>query len=332
MMTQLIRTFTMVMAIMLPLSPLWTIEEFTATCMGTKFKILIDHEDASIRKRGAESAFNECQRLNQIFSDYLVESEISKLSDSSHEQKSVEISQELFEVLQFSLQLAQQTDGAFDPTLGHLSRTWRVARFRKKLPSNDQLMRALDLTGYQHLRLTEDRKARIEKKGIILDLGGVAKGFAADRMMVMLRQLGITRCLIDAGGDLSMGDPPTGRKGWVVKIGNSNNTHLPQLNLSNCSVATSGDLEQFVEFEGKRYSHILDSKTGLGMENQMQVTFIARSGMIADAYATSAISLGPEKTFERLVKGSNNTAYFIIGDKQSPQTIELKDPHFDLDQ
>ena len=332
MMTQLIRAFTMVMAIMLPQSSLWTIEEFTATCMGTKFKILIDHEDASIRKRGAESAFNECQRLNQIFSDYLAESEISKLSDSSHKQKAVKISQELFEVLQFSLQLAQKTDGAFDPTLGHLSRTWRVARFRKKLPSTDQLMRALDLTGYEHLILTRDKKARIEKKGVILDLGGVAKGFAADRMMVILRQLGITRCLIDAGGDLSLGDPPTGRKGWVVKIGNSNNTNLPQLNLSNCSVATSGDLEQFVEFEGKRYSHILDSKTGLGMENQMQVTFIARSGMIADAYATSAISLGPDKTFKKLVKGSNNTAYFIIGDKQSPQTIELKDPHFDLDQ
>ena len=266
MMTQLIRAFTMVMAIMLPQSSLWTIEEFTATCMGTKFKILIDHEDASIRKRGAESAFNECQRLNQIFSDYLAESEISKLSDSSHKQKSVKISQELFEVLQFSLQLAQKTDGAFDPTLGHLSRTWRVARFRKKLPSTDQLMRALDLTGYEHLILTRDKKARIEKKGVILDLGGVAKGFAADRMMVILRQLGITRCLIDAGGDLSLGDPPTGRNGWVVKIGNSNNTHLPHLNLSNCSVATSGDLEQFVEFEGKRYSHILDSKTGFGSQ------------------------------------------------------------------
>ena len=332
MMTQLIRTFTMVMAIILPLTSLWTIEEFTATCMGTKFKILIDHEDASIRKRGAESAFNECQRLNQIFSDYLAESEISKLSNSSHEQKSVEISQELFEVLQFSLQLAQKTDGAFDPTLGHLSRTWRVARFRKKLPSTDQLTRAIKLSGYQYLSLSEDRKARLEKKGITLDLGGIAKGFAADRMMVKLNQLGITRCLIDAGGDLSLGDPPIDRQGWVVKIGNSNNTHLPKLNLSNCSVATSGDLEQFVEFEGKRYSHILDSKTGLGMENQMQVTFIAKSGMIADAYATSAISLGPEKTFEKLVKGSNNTAYFIIGDKQSPQTIELKDPHFDLDQ
>lgn len=332
MMTQLIRTFTMVMAIILPLTSLWTIEEFTATCMGTKFKILIDHEDASIRKRGAESAFNECQRLNQIFSDYLAESEISKLSNSSHEQKSVEISQELFEVLQFSLQLAQKTDGAFDPTLGHLSRTWRVARFRKKLPSTDQLTRAIKLSGYQYLSLSEDRKARLEKKGITLDLGGIAKGFAADRMMVKLNQLGITRCLIDAGGDLSLGDPPIDRQGWVVKIGNSNNTHLPKLILSNCSVATSGDLEQFVEFEGKRYSHILDSKTGLGMENQMQVTFIAKSGMIADAYATSAISLGPEKTFEKLVKGSNNTAYFIIGDKQSPQTIELKDPHFDLDQ
>jgi thiamine biosynthesis lipoprotein len=332
MMTQLIRAFIIPVAIMLPLCSLWTIEEFTATCMGTKFKILIDHEDPSIRKRGAKNAFNECQRLNQIFSDYLAESEISKLSDSSHEQKSVEISQELFEVLQFSLRLAQRTDGAFDPTLGHLSRTWRIARFRKKLPSTDQLKRALDLSGYQHLRLTGYKKAKLEKKGIILDLGGVAKGYAADRMMVKLNQMGITKCLIDAGGDLSLGDPPAGREGWVVKIGNSNNTQLPQLNLSNCSVATSGDLEQFIEFDGKRYSHILDSQTGLGMENQMQVTFIARSGMIADAYATSAISLGPEKTFKTLVKGSNNTAYFIIGDKDSPQTIELKDPHFDLDQ
>jgi thiamine biosynthesis lipoprotein len=91
------------------------------------------------------------------------------------------------------------------------------------------LKRALDLSGYQHLRLTGYKKAKLEKKGVILDLGGVAKGFAADRMMVKLNQMGITKCLIDAGGDLSLGDPPAGREGWVVKIGNSNNTQLRQL-------------------------------------------------------------------------------------------------------
>ena len=332
MMLHLKRTIACVVAILGTDNSILATEHFSATCMGTEFKILIDHESPAIRKKGAEEAFKECKRLNLIFSDYLADSEISRLSASSFSQEYIEISQELFDVLRFSLDLAKRTRGAFDPTLGQLSRTWRIARFRKVLPSSEKLKSALSLSGYEYLSIKERHsQAKIAKKGIILDLGGIAKGFAADQMMLKMKELGIDRCLIDAGGDLTIGEPPVGKSGWKINIGSDENSPFPSLHLSNCSVATSGDLEQFVEFEGKRYSHILDSKTGLGLQNQTQVTIVAEKGMIADAFATAAISMGPDKTYEQLIKGTNNKAFFLEGDSRKPRTIKLFDPNFNLD-
>ena len=121
--------------------------------MGTEFKILIDHDCENKSSIAAKAAFDEARRLNLIFSDYDTESELSKLSNSSYSSQKVKLSEELFEVLKFSKSLAQVTDGAFDPTLGQLSRLWRISRFRKSLPNVISIEKAMDRVGSEYLIL-----------------------------------------------------------------------------------------------------------------------------------------------------------------------------------
>ena len=157
----------------------------------------------------------------------------------------------------------------------------------------------------------DDRSGTLKTPGMVLDLGGIAKGYAADRMVETLKGKGLSRCLIDAGGDLVLGDPPRGTRGWRVEIGGLRHQDLPVLHLSNLAVATSGDLEQFVVIEGKRYSHLIDPGTGLGLTTQCQVTVLAPTGIQADSFASVFPVMGLSKAQEYLGKKTGITVYYL---------------------
>ena len=308
------------------------LQNFSQKCMGTEFKILIDHDDPKISYSAARSAFNECERLNLIFSDYLVDSEISRLSESSYSNISQRLSNELFHVLFFGNNLSLKTNGAFDPTIGHLSRLWRVSRFRQALPLKKDIALAKSLSGFTFLEFFEDRQeVKVNKPGLILDLGGIAKGFTADMMLKKLKSVGMHRSLIDAGGDITLGEPPRGQKGWNIEIGGRKHPDLPELELSNCSIATSGDIEQFVKIGKTQYSHILNPKTGFGIENISQVTMIAKDGITADSYATAASVLGPEKTSDLLIRNTHHKAFFLCKELSGVELLVLQDQEFNLE-
>ena len=259
---------------------------FEKDCMGTKFIVLIDEDDKKKAEEGALAAFKEGQRLNMVFSDYESSSELFRFSESSGSGTKFALSDDLFKILSHGQELSRQTDGSFDLTVGPLSRLWRIARFRKKMPPEEKLVAGLNRVGYQSMRLSpKDHTGILRTPGMVLDLGGIAKGYAADKMMEKLREKDLGRCLIDAGGDLVIGAPPRDSKGWRVEIGGRKHPDLPVLHLSNLAVATSGDIEQFVIVDGKRYSHLIDPGTGLGLTTQCQVTVIASTGMEADSLA-----------------------------------------------
>jgi thiamine biosynthesis lipoprotein len=292
--------------------------------MGTEFKILIDHDCENKSSIAAKAAFDEARRLNLIFSDYDTESELSKLSNSSYSSQKVKLSEELFEVLKFSKSLAQVTDGAFDPTLGQLSRLWRISRFRKSLPNVISIEKAMDRVGSEYLILNYlQKEATLLKPGIILDLGGIAKGYTADRMMLILKNMGFDRCLIDAGGDLTLGKRPRQSKGWKIQIGGIKHPDLPRMTLENCSVATSGDSSQFVEINGTKYSHILNPRSGYGLENLTQVTVIAKNGISADSLATTFSVLGHKKSKELgLLRKKGGIRAFFVSQKNDNQILD----------
>ena len=298
-----------------------TYHKFSDSCMGTKFTLLIDHDNIDEAKKGALLAFKEAHRLNLIFSDYESESELSKLSKNSGSEKFHPVSFELMSVLAASQKLSEETNGCFDITIGPYSRLWRIARFRKSLPSNEKLSFAKNRVNYNNLVLDlEKNQAKLTQHGMVLDLGGIAKGYTADHMLKILKSNKLNRVLIDAGGDLLIGDAPIGRKGWRIKIGGKTHPDLPILTLSNIAAATSGDVEQFVTIGGKTYSHLIDPLTGVGLTSRMQVTILTHSAMEADALASASLVMGKEPSIKFLKNKNLYNAFFVeVSDKESLQ-------------
>ena len=285
---------------------------YSQTCMGTKFSLLIDGHNIQLANHAAQSAFKEAHRLDKILSDYNSDSELSILSQSSGSPDSFPASDDLFYLLARSQELAHETEGAFDITIGPLSRLWRIARFKKVLPTNEKRINAQERMGYQNLVLDYDRKTvELLMSGMVLDLGGIAKGYATDRMHTILLEHNVTRFLIDAGGDILLGDPPRGKGGWKISIGGRKHPGLPNLVLANVAIATSGDLEQSVTLMGNTYSHLINPVTGIGLTTLAQVTIIAPNATQADSLASACLVLGSKKGIPFLEKKTGVQGFFL---------------------
>jgi thiamine biosynthesis lipoprotein len=275
---------------------------FHSNHMGTRFNIVLyaDSTDDSLASKAAEDAFARIEELNQIMSDYEEDSELNQLSRTSGSGKAVKVSDDLFNVLKESIRMAELSDGLFDITIGPMSKFWRVVRMSPdpELPTHEEIKDLQEKVGYQHIRLNEeDQTVELLKPGMQLDFGGIAKGYAAEEALKVLKNYGIEQALIDAGGDVTLGDNPPERNGWDVAVPKSNNKGESQfisLQTANKTVTTSGDLFQFVVIEGKRYSHIINPKTGLGTTNQIQATVIAPNGMTADALSSILTLMSPK--------------------------------------
>lgn len=299
------------------------IQKFSKTLMGADVHILVDSEDSPDLKSAITATYTEGERLNTIFSDYHAESEISRFFKTSGTGKSMRLSKELFDVLEHAKILSDLSNGAFDVTVGPLSRLWRIARFQKKLPNSIKLSDALKRTGHQHLVLNNSMSSgELLLSSMVLDLGGIAKGYVADRMLEMMKSRGYPRCLIDAGGDLTIGDAPRNRDGWRVEIGGRKHPELPIMALSNCAVATSGDLEQFLEIGDKRYSHIINPHTGYGLTERAQSTVIAPNCMLADSLASTSLGLGFERSCV-LLKDFEIECFYFLHEKESNRQLNV---------
>jgi len=274
-------------------SPPLTRHEFYRPQMGGKSRIVLYAEDAERAGRAADAAFDAMAAVDRDMSDYKPESELSCLSaGAGHGERAV--SEPLFEVLSAAQRFAAASDGAFDVTAGPLIQIWRKARQEQRIPAPLTIEEARPLVGYRLLHLDGNRKtARLEREGMRLDVGGIAKGYACDRALKVLDALGVRRTMVEASSSsFVLGDPPPGRDGWRIQI-----VGYPELilSLSRCGVATSGDAERFVEMDGRRYSHVVDPRTGYGLENVVITTIVAPDGMTADALGVTVSVLGPEK-------------------------------------
>ena len=293
---------------------------FVEKQMGADFRIVLYADGEKVANEAATAAFAEVERLNAILSDYDAESELSRLSETSGSGRHFPLSDDLFAVLDASQKLSRQTEGAFDVTIGPSVRLWRIARFRKSLPVPEKLAEARKAVGFRHLDISNAKHtAFLEVPNMVLDLGGIAKGYVAEKALMVLGKRGIGSVLVDAGGDLVLGDPPPGRKGWRIEIGGLKHPDLPVLELARCAVATSGDVEQFVEIAGKRYSHLIDPSTGIGLTMGIQVTVVSSTGIRADSLASALSVLGTERGTKFVQKLSGVRAYFVegVGDQRT---------------
>jgi thiamine biosynthesis lipoprotein len=260
--------------------------------MGTKVRVVFYAASPEQARQGRTAVFAVMKEVDDLMSDYKPDSEISRLSRSAGTGPQV-LSQPLFDVLKASLWTAELSEGAFDITMGPLIRLWRRSRKDLKLPTPEEIREAKALVDYRKLLLDPaKRSASLATKGMLLDVGGIAKGYACDRGIEALKAVGIRNAMVDTGGGMAISDPPPGKPGWRIgMLGDDSKVLL----LSNCGVSTSGDTEQFVEIGGVRYSHIIDPATGLGLSNQAMATVIAPTGLISDALDTPICILGAER-------------------------------------
>ena len=279
---------------------------------GTPVNLIFYTSNEKDASEATQAAFELIDRLEYIFSDFQPQSEVNKLCKNSDGKTPIKVSDHLFRVLQQARQVSESSDGAFDVTIRPVIRLWRRAinQKQKKLPDPERLAKAKSLVDYRLVHLDpKDRTVLLEKPGMQLDLGGISKGYIIDQVLELFRKRGINRALVDIGGDMAMGDPPPEKKGWVVEVAplegrDKAKDHKPfrLLTLSNCAVATSGDTARFVEINGRRYSHLIDPRTGIGITDHSNVTVIAPDATMADALASAVSILGPEKGLKLIEK------------------------------
>ena len=270
--------------------------EFSRVVMGAPCRVVFyaPHEEAA--NQSARAVFERLGRIEEALSDWMPASETRQLPSASG--VSVTVGPDLANALSVSLNYARMTGGAFDPTVGALTKRWRAARSDSPLPDAAELQALRARCGWQQVQCdaaTHTYTALVP--GLELDFGGIGQGIGADAALAVLRERGITRALIDLSGDIAVSDPPPGRSGWKIDLDDPWHT---QLELANAAVTTSGDRFQHMDVATDsgtttRGSHIIDPATGEPLTTRVEVVVVARTAVEADALATALSVMGPER-------------------------------------
>lgn len=291
--------------------------EYSAPTMGTVMRIVVYAADPTAAERAIHAGLDELERLIPILNNYSADSEISGLQSAFGSPKA--IGRELHQVLVAATRWREQSEGAFDISLGTLFRLWSKARKQKRLPSEEELEAVRRTSGWERWRLTppailsdgldasDSNTASVElhAEGLILDTSGLATGYILDRMFDAMVRTGLDHVLIDIGGDIRVGAAPPDTRGWVISVAGVSQSAPPLCRwvLESCAVTTSGDLNQFVEIDGRRYSHLMDPIAMQPLERRQCVSVVADTAIDADAGATALCVLGMERgsrLFERM--------------------------------
>jgi thiamine biosynthesis lipoprotein len=292
----------------------------TQRLMGVPWTITVYAETAAAGRAAIAAGFAEAARLERVLSDYDPESELSRLSATAPTADPQPVSADLWRVLERAVEIRDATDGAFDPTVGPLTTLWRQARRTGRLPLADKLTAARAAVGPQALRLAREAHAvRLTRPAMRLDLGGIGMGYAVDRVIEVLGRHGIASAMVDASGDIGVSAAPPGTNGWRIAlaplrpagVSGAATDPVEYLLLSHAAVTTSGDAFQAVEIDGRRYSHIVDPRTGLGVAGPAAVTVVAGECTTADALATAASVLGPERALPVIAREPGCAARFV---------------------
>lgn len=262
--------------------------------MGSAFEIVVVHEDANFAREQIQVAIQEIQRIENLISSWDENSETSFINKNAGI-AAVQVSQELFDLITRSKQISLITQGAFDLTYAALDNLWSFEEEKQIIPTNQEVEKVLDNIGFDKIILDETLlTVFLEKEEMKIGFGAIGKGYAAQKTKTILQNNGIESGIINAGGDLYVWGNPPNESAWKIGIANPNQSNevMAYLAIKSKAVVTSGNYEKFIEIDGKRYTHILDPRTGYPVSGLKSVTIIAPDSELADALATAVFVLG----------------------------------------
>jgi thiamine biosynthesis lipoprotein len=293
--------------------------------MGTLVRITLYAASEDTARRAFRSAFDRIADLDRILSDYKPDSELSQVTRIAVHQP-VRVSKDLSAVLAASQELAQATGGAFDVTQGPVIRLWRAARTTNRVPDPAALAEAESRSGFRKLHVDARRRTvMVDQAGMALDVGGIAKGYAASEALAVLHHRGIRSALVAVSGDLAFGEAPPGQRGWRIDLHDADPAldDVPRvLELTDAAVSTSGASEQHVDVAGRRYSHIIDPASGMGLVDDITVTVVARRGLDADGLDTAVSVLGRDRGLG-LIESTPDAAALIVQRSEGKTTATM---------
>lgn len=293
--------------------------------LGTVCKITIYDKPT---EEAFKAAFARLREIEQKMTLHSASSEIALINHSSGIE-SVAVSEDTFAVIKKAVEIAQASGGAFDPTIGPLVQAWDIGGDNPRRPSQEEIDALLPLVDYRQVVLNEqDRSVFLKKKGMVLDLGGIAKGYAADQAALVLRSFGVGQAIVNLGGNvLVLGRKPDGNL-WRIGVQDpeqDRGAYAVIVQLQDTSLVTSGPYERFLIIEGETYHHILDTKTGYPVDSDFtSASIITHSSLLADALSTSVYALGYEKGMALINSFEGVEAIFFTEDHEILQSDGVK--------
>jgi len=289
--------------------------------MGTTFTIYLYSPDQVKADEEFEAAFDEVERVEEALSNYRASSELSRINRLAAT-TSTTTDPEVFKLLQTSFDYSRRSDGAFDITVGPLMRAWGFFRKNGQYPTHAELSRARARVGWNKVKLDANhRTVTFDVPGMELDMGGIGKGYAVDRVIDVLRDAGVKAALVDAGSSTlyALGAPPD-KDGWKILVPRpADRSHaVSEIVLRDTSLSTSGSYEKFFRLKGRTYCHIMDPRTGEPVQEMLQATVIAPTGTASDALSTTMFVMGPAKGGKLLESMPNTSAIWITSNTNEP--------------
>jgi thiamine biosynthesis lipoprotein len=270
--------------------------------MGSRFDITVVAKNAIAGNRYIDTAVAEITRIEKLISSWDPTSQTSAVNRNAGI-KPVKVDEELYQLIERAMGLSKLTDGAFDISYASMDRIWQFDGSMTKIPSAEEIRSSVSKVGFQNILLHKgESTVFLKEKGMKIGFGAIGKGYAADKAKALLISKGVTSGIINASGDMNTWGKQANGKEWKVAITNPMNKNkvFAVLPISNAAVVTSGDYEKFVSFNGTRYSHIIDPRTGYPSSGIVSVTVFAPKAELADALATSVFVMGKDAGLDRI--------------------------------
>lgn len=264
--------------------------------MGSRFDITVIAENESESDKFIKVAIDEIRRIEKLISSWDSNSQTSLINKNAGI-RPVKVDEELFELIERAIKISQLTDGAFDISYASMDRIWKFDGSMKEMPSEKIIKNSVSKVGFQNIELNKEKgTVFLKEKGMKIGFGGIGKGYAADKAKQLLREKGVKGGIINASGDMNTWGKQTNGKSWKVGITNplNKNKIFALFPLDESAVVTSGNYEKYVIFQGKRYTHIIDPRTGYPSSGIVSVSVFASSAELADALATSIFVMGSD--------------------------------------